>query len=98
MRVVVRDDFPKPTIEVLAKRVGQRCSNPSCGKPTSGPHTESAKAVIIGVAAHITAASVAGPRYDPSLSQEQRRSIENGIWLCQSCAKLVDSDEPRYAV
>ncbi len=52
----------------------------------------------IGVAAHITAASAGGPRYDPSMSPKDRRSIRNGIWLCQSCAKLVDSDQSRYPV
>jgi hypothetical protein len=30
------------------------------------------------------------------MTPEQRRSIENGIWLCQTCAKLVDNDETRY--
>jgi len=29
------------------------------------------------------------------MTPEQRRSAGNGIWLCQKCAKLVDSD-PRY--
>ncbi|MCK2184103.1 hypothetical protein [Halomonas getboli] len=24
--------------------------------------------------------------------------MENGIWLCQSCAKLIDNDESRYPV
>ena len=94
----MRDDFPKRTIETLAKRVGNRCSNPDCGQATSGPHTEDAKAVNIGVAAHITAASMGGPRYDPILSPKERQSIGNGIWLCQSCAKLVDADENRYTV
>jgi len=32
------------------------------------------------------------------MTKEQRRSPENGIWLCQSCAKLVDNDEIRYPV
>lgn len=27
------------------------------------------------------------------MTPEQRRSIANGIWLCQNCAKLIDSDE-----
>ncbi len=94
----MRDDFPRRTIETLAKRVGNRCSNPDCGQTTSGPHTEDAKAVNIGVAAHITAASIGGPRYDPSLTPKERQSIKNGIWLCQTCAKLVDSDESRYLV
>jgi hypothetical protein len=48
------------------------------------------------VAAHITAASPGGPRYDPSLTPEERKSAGNGIWLCQACAKMVDNDEIRY--
>lgn len=54
------------------------------------------RSVNLGVACHITAAAVGGPRYDGALSPEDRASIENAIWLCQSCAKLVDSDTTRY--
>jgi hypothetical protein len=49
-----------------------------------------------GGAHHCTAASPDGPRYDPALSQDERRSQNNGIWLCQTCAKLVDNDPLRY--
>jgi hypothetical protein len=63
---------------------------------TAGPHAEALKAVNLGVAAHISAASLRGPRYDPSLHPSQRCSAENGIWLCQLCGKLVDSDVVRY--
>lgn len=93
----MRDDFPKLVVETLAKRVSNHCSNPTCRKRTSGPHTEDDKALNVGVAAHITAASPGGPRYDPLLTPEERKSIVNGIWLCQFCAKLVDNDEARYA-
>lgn len=92
----MRDDFPRPVVETLAKRVGNRCSNPACRKRTSGPHTDDDKALNVGVAAHVTAASVGGSRYDPSISSEDRKGIGNGVWLCQSCAKLVDNDESRY--
>lgn len=63
---------------------------------TSGPHEDLAQAVNIGVASHITAAAVNGPRYDSSLSPLQRSGVLNGIWLCQTSAKLIDSDLTRY--
>jgi len=28
----------------------------------------------------------------------QRTSIDNAIWLCQSCAKLIDNDPAKYTV
>ncbi|WP_338692444.1 hypothetical protein V5279_40840 [Bradyrhizobium sp. 26S5] len=49
-----------------------------------------------GVAAHITAASPGGARYDETLTPEQRSDITNGIWLCQTHAKLVDDDDLTY--
>jgi hypothetical protein len=91
-----RDDFPRRIKELLAKRVGSKCSNPDCRTPTSGPSEDPAKASNIGVAAHITAACKGGPRYDPLLSKEERSSANNGIWLCHKCARLIDSDERRY--
>ena len=94
----MRDDFPLGTKELLAKRVAYRCSNPRCRQVTSGPQEDPTKVVNIGVAAHITAASADGPRFDPSLTPDKRRSAENGIWLCQSCAKLVDNAPIRYGV
>lgn len=89
-----RDEFTKTVIEVLAKRVRNRCSR--CKAPTSGPHSSESKAVVVGVAAHITAASEGGPRYDPLLGPDERSGASNGIWLCQTCAKLIDSDVARY--
>ena len=95
---MARDEFTKQTNDVLGKRVGIRCSNSNCRKLTTGPRSESQHIVNIGVAAHITAAAEGGPRYDPRLTPEQRSSPENGIWLCQNCAKLVDNDPARYTV
>jgi len=94
----MRDDFSVATNELLAKRVGYRCSNPECRQPTSGPQEDRTGAINVGVAAHLTAASPDGPRYDASLTPEQRRSAVNGIWLCQTCGKLVDNDQCRYSV
>lgn len=92
----MRDDFNDKTKEILAKRVGFRCSNPNCRKLTSGPQKAVEKAINIGVAAHICAASEEGPRYNKMQTSDERKSIENGIWLCQNCGKLIDNDEMRY--
>ncbi len=92
----LRDDFPKPIKDTLAKRVGYQCSNPNCRQLTSGPQDNPRKSVNVGVAAHISAASPGGPRYDVVLSPDVRMGIDNGIWLCQKCAKLIDNDETHY--
>jgi hypothetical protein len=94
----MRDEFPEQIRRALALRVGYRCSRPECGALTSGPQDDESKAVNVGVAAHITAASQGGPRFDPRLTPEERAAPANGIWLCQNCAKLVDSDLPRFTI
>ena len=93
-----RDDFTPSLKTTLAKRVSYLCSNPDCRSQTVGPHTDPTQTVNLGVAAHICAASAGGPRYDHEMDPAQRASIENAIWLCQSCAKLVDSDVQKYRV
>jgi hypothetical protein len=92
---LARDDFSRSAIDRLAKRVGMKCSCPECRQPTSGPDANNG-VTNIGVAAHITAASPGGTRYDESLTSGQRADINNGIWLCQTHAKLIDDDELTY--
>jgi hypothetical protein len=65
-------------------------------RPTIGPDGANNSASI-GVAAHITAAANGGPRYDPSLNPEERAAAENGIWLCQTCSRLVDVDVASFS-
>ena len=92
----MRDNFNKSVKENLAKRVAYLCSNPECSCLTIGPKNGKECAVNIGVACHITAASGEGPRYDENISAMKRKSYENGIWLCQNCSKIIDSDEEKY--
>ena len=81
------------------KQARYHCSNPSCRQLTSAPTSDGAKDVNIGVAAHICAAA-SGPgarRYRADMTPEQRKSHENEIWLCQDCAKAIDSDDPAFS-
>lgn len=95
---MVRDSFSKQTITEIAKGVAYRCSNPDCGRPTVGANAAQDGTVTIGVAAHICAASAGGPRYNPAQTSEARRGKVNGIWLCQSCARLIDVDLEKFTV
>jgi|ERR1017187_988615 hypothetical protein len=94
----MRDDFADAIKRTIGQRVNNRCSNPTCGAQTAGPQIDPTKALNIGVAAHITAASPGGARYDRVLTDDERSHPSNAIWLCQSCAKLIDNDPLRYTV
>lgn len=88
---IQRDDFSSTTKAALAKRSAFLCA--ICRAITVGPSAESTRSVSnVGVAAHITAAAPGGPRYDASLTAAARSDITNGIWLCQTHAKLIDDD------
>ncbi len=95
---MARDDFTLKTKVELAKRVSYMCSNPYCSTATVGPKKGDEGTISIGEAAHITGAAEGGFRYNPSLTSDQRKHINNGIWLCASCAKLIDSDIGRFSV
>jgi hypothetical protein len=53
--------------------------------------------VNLGEAAHITAAASGGPRFDPNMSSADRKSSENGIWMCRHHARLIDADSGEYS-
>jgi hypothetical protein len=94
---VPRDEFSRAIVDRLAKRVGMKCSCPDCRAPTSGPDADEG-VTNTGVAAHIAAASAGGARYDESMTADERAALANGIWLCQSHAKLIDDDEITYPI
>lgn len=94
----MRDDFTESTKRLIAAKVSYFCSKPDCQRPTTGATSDHNGVINVGVASHITAAAPGGPRYDPSLSSEQRRHEANGIWLCQTHGKLIDSDPAHYTV
>jgi hypothetical protein len=99
--VRVRDDseFPAATRLRLSQRVGHRCSVPNCSRPTVGPVVSNVDGVhVVGRACHIEAASPMGPRYNRDMTPEQRRSIQNGIWCCNTHADIIDHDLDTFSV
>jgi hypothetical protein len=92
-----REEFSQKVKTILGQRVNYLCSNPSCHEFTSGPHSDENKPLILGIAAHICAASQGGPRYNPAQTVEERKSAANGIWLCDRHAREIDSDRARFS-
>jgi len=98
---MARDRFSQATKTSLARRAGYLCSFPGCNAVTVGPSCESATATAnTGEAAHIAAASSGrnSRRYDPTMSPEERAAFDNGLWCCNTHAKLIDTDEATYTV
>jgi hypothetical protein len=94
-----RDEFSAKTKRAAAMRARWLCSLTGCAKPTVGPSEESTQAVtMIGEAAHICGAAPGSRRYDPSMTPEERKSIDNAIWLCADHAEMIDRDEVTYPV
>lgn len=94
----MRDDFTKKVKDTLAQRAAYVCSKPGCGELTIGPNADPEKSTCTGVAAHISAASSGGKRYVENLTSTERGGVQNGIWLCQTCAKIIDTDEDCYPI
>jgi len=93
-----RDEFSAKTKQLLAERASLRCSNPDCRVLTKGPTLSDTGTQNAGCAAHIAAAAPGGPRYDASMTSDQRKSPSNGLWLCRNCGERVDDDPQRYPV
>ncbi|MEJ2249276.1 MAG: HNH endonuclease signature motif containing protein [Candidatus Lokiarchaeota archaeon] len=80
-----------------SRKIGQSaafiCSNPECRKLTiSGSNLSKGKIIKIGEAAHIIGNKASSARYkmDPNI---KRSSVENGIWLCRNCHRMIDSNK-----
>lgn len=92
-----RDDFKEKVKRTLRDRVNGHCSHPECDASTvAGKAGDPDKSYSTGRAAHICAAAPGGARYDPTMTPEERSSINNAIWLCAHHANEIDLDEERF--
>ena len=93
-----RDDFRAKTRRQIGMRAGWLCSDPSCRRFTIGSTSDGEGEIDLGIAAHICAASPRGPRFDPEMTTEERKSATNGIWLCRIHAAAVDAKDSMFTV
>ena len=93
-----RHNFSAEVRRTLAIRAAHFCSNPHCLKLTAGPALNGKQGLETGHGAHICAAAPGGPRYDPTQTEEERRCVDNGLWLCRECGDIIDKDKAGYSV
>ncbi|MEE1083528.1 MAG: ABC-three component system protein [Paludibacteraceae bacterium] len=89
-------DYKPNDLKRLFALSGCECANPSCNNKLIAKDYNS----ILGEICHIEAASSDGPRFNPKQTNDERRSFDNLILLCESCHKIIDNkaNEKDYPV
>jgi len=86
-------DFSTKTCLTLAFRAAVICSNPECSAITAGPsEAYSDLKLKVGEGAHICASRPRQARFNKNMSDTERASPDNGIWLCAHCHALIDKN------
>lgn len=67
-----------------------QCAFPDCEAPVFEEATN------VGEVCHIHANNPGGPRYDETMSAEERNAIENLVLLCRKHHKIVDDNPDKY--
>lgn len=73
----------------MAFRSGGICAHPRCEAELVHVSTEGSDK-LVAEAAHIAGEKPLAPRYDESMTEEQRNAIENLIYMCPTHHRLID--------
>ncbi|GAA2156357.1 hypothetical protein [Actinomadura napierensis] len=90
--------YDRNTLSSLGYLSGGLCYYPGCPDPVF--RERDGYWHLIGQIAHIRAANCNGPRYDSSMTDDERRAIENLMIFCHPHHSLIDKldNAPRYPV
>ena len=72
---------------------GNRCAFPQCDQPLMG-----VDAVLVGEIAHIEGALADSARFNPKMSNEQRRNYDNLILVCRTHHATIDRNPEHWTV
>lgn len=93
-----RPRIPTGQERVVISRSGNRCAYPGCRTRLvfdAVDPVDDDKAV--GKVAHICAASPGGPRFDPTMTDKERGSASNLIYLCGDHHDAIDSQTSHHS-
>ena len=80
---------------LIALKSGDRCAFKDCRKLLTSDGVKS-EAAIIGEAAHIYGEKPSSARYQPNMTDKQKDSENNLIYLCPTCHTKIDKQEQDY--
>src|SRR5699024_3577058 len=81
------------TVKQLFALSDNRCAFPGCASPLVEE-----SGTVTGEIAHIKAASLNGPRFDPDQTDEQRHGFDNLLLLCGRHHRIVDTEVDDYPI
>ena len=81
--------YKPSTVRRLDTLSGNKCAAPDCTRNLIARDHET----IISKICHIEAANKNGPRYNPTMSDDDRRHFTNLILLCDECHTMIDNKE-----
>lgn len=80
-------DYKLTTVKRLFTLSGNECYSPNC---TRNLIAEDEKTIVAKIC-HIEAASLHGPRYNPNMTDDDRRDFKNLLLLCDEHHEIIDS-------
>lgn len=83
-------DYTRNTLRRLDTLSGNECAWPDCTKQLIAKKDGK---TIVSKICHIEAASKKGPRYNPKMTDDDRRHISNLILMCDECHQVIDNKE-----
>lgn len=84
--------------KIVCTKSYNRCAMPDCRKELVIEKTDSDPAAIIGRIAHIKGDKIGSARHDPNMTDNERNSCENLIFVCGDCHTKIDNQPNTYTV
>ncbi len=79
--------YKQTTLRRLDTLSGNQCASPSCTNLLIARDGET----ILSKVCHIQAVSLGGPRFNPNMTDDDRRHYNNLILLCDECHRIIDN-------
>lgn len=89
-------NVPRKQQKLVCIESGNRCAMPDCRKQLVLVGTKNDPPAYIGIIAHIKGEKPKSARYDSNMTDAERNSYENLIFICGDCHTKIDNQPNTY--